>query len=176
MEMQIKLVATGYCDSIEDYMLSDGFRSDNVGYIVDRDGSVTNCKDTNVIALVNAGPVVQRDNQWIPATMGSNGKYIPIVGAVPVRVPYEYCSCSKYHGCQHYEMMSMKQIRALRHQIVLMMTKNNMTYLYDNQLGDVCPRAIAGKSGIFFASSYDKSRSDVHPQVELINLIKSLAI
>ena len=40
MAMQIKLVATGYTQSVEEYVSSNACALDNVGFVVDRDGSV----------------------------------------------------------------------------------------------------------------------------------------
>ena len=175
MVKQIKLVATGYCESVEQYMSSEACVSDNVGYIIDRDGTLTHLRNTTTIAIVNAGPVALYKGKWIPATMDADGRFVPIPGAAPIRVPYEYCSCNKYHGCQYYEMMGGKQLRPLTRLLKEVMEQYGITYPYDNQLGGVCQRAISGGSGIYLASSYNQERSDIHPQVELINIIKSLA-
>ena len=72
-------------------------------------------------------------------------------------------------------MIGDKQLNSLRRLLKSLLSQFHIQFPYDNQLGAICPRAIAGRSGIYFASSYDKRRSDVHPQIELIHLIKSLA-
>lgn len=176
MAMQIKLVATGYTQSVKEYVSSNACALDNVGFVVDRDGSVVQCGNSTTVAIMNSGPVVLHNGKWMPAKMNRDGSLEPIPGATPVRVPYEYCSCHKYHGFQHYEMIGGKQLRALKLLLRELMNENGITFPYDNQLGEICPRAIAGGSGIYLASSYNKNRSDVHPQVDLINIIKSLAL
>lgn len=173
---QIQLVATGCCTSIDEYLQSQAFELDKPGFIIDRDGSIYGIRaETPKVALVNVGPVILRDGLWLPAEEGADGKYHPIEGADPVRVPYEYCSCRKYHGCQHYEMFPDKQLKALRHLLCDIKQELGMSYPWDNQLGAVCPRAVNGGSGIYFASSYDEQRSDPHPQKELLDIIKRLA-
>lgn len=177
MPEQIKLVATGWHLSIETYMASRQWQTDRPGFIIDRDGVIHGGHgEGNVVALVNVGPVVLYGGLWYPALPGPyTGRYGRIAGAEPVRVPYEYCSCKPYHGCQHYEMIGDKQLNSLRRLLKSLLSQFHIQFPYDNQLGAICPRAIAGRSGIYFASSYDKRRSDVHPQIELIHLIKSLA-
>lgn len=176
MPTQIKLVATGYCASVADYLESAQWQLDRPGFIIDRKGVIHGGHgEGNVVALVNTGPVVLEGGRWLPAYLSATGKYRPIEGAEAVRVPYEYCSCKPYHGCMYYEMMGSKQLEALRKLLKSLLSQLAITFPYDNQLGAVCPRAVAGRSGIYFASSYDRHRSDIHPQVELLHLIQSLA-
>lgn len=176
-DKQIVIVGTGYCASIEEYYSTPRYHYDMPAYIIMRDGTIERtpwgCGHT--VAIENAGPVVQSLWEWLPAKRGHDGKYYPIEGAAPVRAPYEFCSCKPYHGCQHYEYVGDKQLAALREVLVRWLCEFGIRYPYDNQLGVVCPRAEAGKSGIYFASSFDSSRSDIHPQKEIIDIIKAYA-
>lgn len=173
---QIRLVATGYCMGIDDYLQSKADERDKPDFIIDRDGTTYGIRTRHAtVALVNVGPVVLQNGLWMPAQRNKEGAYIAIEGATPVRVPYEYCSCKKYHGCQHFEMYPDKQLESLRMILKDLLAENNITFPWDNQLGAVCPRAIHGGSGIYLASSFDKERSDLHPQKELIDIIKYLS-
>lgn len=177
-DKQIVIVGTGFIESMADYIASDRYHNDRPKYIIDRDGAAMDFfTDSNVIALVNAGPVVQYYGQWMPAHRNGEGKYVPITEDVnyAVRVPYEYCSCKPYFGCQHYEFISDRQMATLKDILRNELQRRSIQFPYDNQLGTVSPRAVAGGSGIYFASSFDRLRSDIHPQIELIHLIKSLA-
>ena len=168
---QIKIVATGYYPDVTDYLFSEDWQRDFPGFIIDRDGEVHGGQgDNNVIALENARRVVLRDGCWWPAAPDQDGRFVPIEGADPVRCGYEICDCGKA-----YEMIGDKQLKTLRRLLKSLLSQFSLTFPYDNQLGAICPRAIAGGTGIYFASSYDKRRDDIHPQVELILLIKSLA-
>lgn len=176
MQEQIKLVATGWHHSLKSYLESEQAKIDRPGFVVDRNGTIHGAGGEGwVVALVNAGPVVLHSGQWFPALPDTDGRFGRIAGAEPVRAPYEYCTCKLYHGCQFYEMMGDRQLQALRRLLKSLLSQFHLQFPYDNQLGEICPRALAGKSGIYFASSYDKRRSDIHPQIELLHLIKSLA-
>lgn len=177
MPEQIKLVATGWHHSLKGYLESEQAKIDHPGFVIDRNGTIHGGGgDGWVIALVNVGPVVLYAGRWYPAAPDhETGRFGRIAGADPVRVPYEYCTCKPYHGCTHYEMMGDRQLQALRRLLKSLLSQFHLQFPYDNQLGEICPRALAGKSGIYFASSYDKRRSDIHPQIELLHLIKSLA-
>lgn len=176
MQEQIKLVATGWHHSLKSYLESEQAKIDRPGFVVDRNGTIHGAGgEGNVIAIANTGPVVLHGGQWFPALPDTDGRFGRIAGAEPVRAPYEYCTCKLYHGCQFYEMMGDRQLQALRRLLKSLLSQFHLQFPYDNQLGEICPRALAGKSGIYFASSYDKRRSDIHPQIELLHLIKSLA-
>lgn len=177
MPSQIRLVGTGWHNSLELYKESEQAKMDRPGFVVDRNGIIHGGGgDGNVVAVVNAGPVTFDSGRWYPAELDRNtGRYVRIMEAEPVRAPYEYCTCKLYHGCQFYEMIGDRQLNNLRRLLKSLLSQFHLHFPYDNQLGTVCPRAIAGGTGIYFASSYDKHRSDIHPQIELLNLIKSLA-
>lgn len=177
---QIVIVGTGYYGSgnIEDYYGTVRYHYDQPAIVIRRDGSIaqTPLGGRHTVAIENAGPVVQgKTGLWLPAKMDSEGKYRAISRAYPVRAPYEFCSCKPYHGCQHYEYVSTKQLATLREVIAKWLGESGIRYPYDNQLGEICPRAVAGKSGIYFASSFDRTRSDIHPQKEIIDIIKAYA-
>lgn len=178
-DSQIVIVGTGWHgnDGIEGYYASKRYNHDRPAYILCRDGHIepTPIGRGQTLAIENVGAVVQHNGQWFPALPDSDGRYGRIAGADPIRVPYEFCSCKPYHGCQHYEYVTDKQLSSLRDVLRIWIAEYRIQYPYDNQLGAVCPRAKAGKSGIFFASSFDPSRSDIHPQREILDIIKAYA-
>lgn len=164
MNGQVKLVATGWIPSIPDYLASEQWQVDRPGFVIDRGGTIHGGHgERDVIALVNAGELERREGQWIPVRR-------PADYSAGGFVPYEYCSCGKA-----FEMMPTRQLNALRRLLKSLLSQLHIQYPYDNQLGKVCPRAIAGRPGVFFASSYDKYRTDIHPQIELLHIIQSLA-
>lgn len=180
MDNQIIIVGTGYYDSgsLDDYYGTVRYNYDHPACVIRRDGSLeqTPTGYGHTVAIENAGPVVQgQTGLWLPARMNKDGRYESIRNAYPVRVPYEFCSCKPYKGCQHYEYVSDKQVSTLREVLRRWKDEMGLRYPWDNQLGEICPRAVAGKSGIYFASSFDKTRSDIHPQKEIIDIIKAYA-
>ena len=166
MPDQIILVATltPPATTIEDDLSSPQRQTDRPGFVIGRDGTIHGGHgQQSVIALANVGELVKKGNTWLPVSGNTGGS--------PVNyVPYEYCSCSKV-----FEMIPDRQLNALRRLLKSLLSQFHIQFPYDNQLGRVCPRAIAGRPGIWFASSFDSHRLDIHPQIELINLIKSLA-
>lgn len=178
-DKQIVIVGTGWHgnEGLEGYYASVQYNYDRPAYVIRRDGSIEatplGCGQT--LAIENVGPVVRHEWMWFPALPDEHGRYGRIAGANPIRVPYEFCSSKPYHGCQHYEYVRDKQLATLREVIVRWLSEFAIRYPYDNQLGTVCPRAVAGKSGIYFASSFDGKRSDIHPQKEIIDIIKAYA-
>jgi hypothetical protein len=175
-DRQIVIVATGYIKCLADYVESPRFEEDRPMMVVDRDGTVYGFHTTgNTIAVINAGPLVRDGFTFLPAMRNHQGRYEAIPGAEAVRVPYEFCSCKPYHGCTLYEYMPTAQLASVKMLIKTMLQERGISYPYDNQLGTVSPRAQAGKSGVYFASSFDPKRWDIHPQTELLQIIKALA-
>ena len=169
---QIKLVATLTPDpfAIEDYLASQQWQVDRPGFVIDRNGTIHGGHgEQNVIALANVGELVKKSSRWVPVSEANQLSTLNSQLSTKY-VPYEYCSCSKV-----FEMIPDRQLNALRRLLKSLLSQFHLQFPYDNQLGKVCPRAIAGRPGIWFASSFDSHRFDIHPQVELINLIKSLA-
>ena len=173
MQEQIKIVATLTPDpfTIDGYLASERWRIDNPGFVIGRDGIIySGCGVQNIIALVNVGELVKKENKWIPVISENREPLNHNAQSSNNYIPYEYCSCRKT-----FEMIPDRQLNALRRLLKSLLSQFHIQFPYDNQLGNICPRALAGKSGIYFASSFDSHRYDIHPQVELINLIKSLA-
>ena len=176
MPDQIILVATltPPAATIEDYLSSPQWQTDRPGFVIGRDGTIHGGHgQQSVIALANVGELVKKGNAWLPVSGNTGGSPVNDgnTGGSPVNyIPYEYCSCSKV-----FEMIPDRQLNALRRLLKSLLSQFHIQFPYDNQLGRVCPRAIAGRPGVWFASSFDSHRLDIHPQIELINLIKSLA-
>lgn len=175
---QIIIVGTGFngSGSIQDYYASVRYNYDHPACIILRDGTLERTPTGHgmTVAVENDGPLLQWNGLFYPAKVGSDGHLHPVDSATP-RLPYEFCSCKPYHGCQHYEYVGDKQLATLREVMIRWLQEMGIRYPYDNQLGTICPRAKAGKSGIYFASSFDPMRSDIHPQKEIIDIIKAYA-
>lgn len=137
----------------------------DANYAIERDGTVINitdpCSVDNsiiTVCLANGGPIKTK-NRCVPD--------IPF---------YEYCEFSPYRGNIYYEAFPTAQTNALKNLLFRLISEHNIVFKYDYTLSVVCQKAINGEPGIFFASSYDKNRTDIHPQPNIIKIIKSLAI
>lgn len=89
-----------------------------------------------------------------------------------VRVPYEYCQKSPYRQHLHYEPFYPKQVEALKLLIQGLQNLVKDRFLYLNTLGEYDPRAKPTMPIVAFTSTYIPTRSDPHPQVDLLRTIK----
>ena len=126
------------------------------------------------IELDSWGALVQHtDNQFYPIKWLA-GKASPNLQCRPVKNVYEYCTQQKYKGIQYYERYTTAQLATLRELLVYLLDKHHIAANYSSDIWNVCPRALKGETGIFSHTSYRSDKSDAHPQVELVNLLKSL--
>lgn len=122
-------------------------------------GNAEICSRVVAICLANGGAVMRVGRRFVP----------------DVRV-YEYCSCSPYRGEMYYEAFPTAQTNALRGLLSGLIKRYDIRFVYDSRLSIVCPRAVSGECGVFFASSYDEKNINIHPQPNIIRMIKKLAI
>ena len=126
------------------------------------------------IELDSWGPLLKHtDGKYYPVTF-SNGKFIPNLKCKPADNIYEYCSSQKYRSFQYYERYTTAQLNALNELLIYLQKKHNIKANYHSEIWSVCTRALRGDEGIYSHTSFRPDKSDVHPQVELVNLLKSL--
>ncbi len=113
------------------------------------------------------------DGKFYPITY-ANGKSVPNLKCKPVTNIYEYCTTQKYRGVQYYERYSTAQLNTLGELLAYLQAKHNIPAKYNSDIWNVCTRALRGELGIYSHTSFRPDKSDVHPQVELINVLKSL--
>lgn len=113
------------------------------------------------------------DGLFYPITT-QNGKVIPNLKCKPVRNIYEYCTAQKYRGFQYFERYTTAQLDTLGELLHHLMAAYHIKPNYQSDIWNVTPRALLGQEGIFAHASYRQDKSDTHPQVELVNLLKSL--
>lgn len=126
------------------------------------------------IELDSWGPLKKApDGKFYPVKW-ENGKYAADTKKAAVIYPYEYCSGSSYKGHQYYERYTDKQIYSLKELLRYLCAKHTIPPNYTNDIWSVYPKALKGEPGIFSHTSYRADKSDAHPQVELVNMLKSL--
>ena len=126
------------------------------------------------IELDSWGALLQhKDGLFYPVTM-HNGKVEPNLKCKSVRNIYEYCSNQKYRGFQYFERYTTAQLDTLKDLLHYLMEKYHISANYKSDMWNVTPRALMGWEGVFAHASYRQDKSDVHPQVELVNLLKAL--
>jgi hypothetical protein len=58
--------------------------------------------------------------------------------------------------------------------LTLWKSRYNIPLTYNDDIWDVCPRALKGESGVFTHNSVRFDKVDVSPQPKLIKMLKSL--
>jgi len=126
------------------------------------------------IALCNVGPLKPYQIRYFyPVAYDKNS--MPYADtSQPAVLPYEFCTSSAHHGFTHYEYITPAQISTLSALLPNLLRQFNINYIFDPLTGGITPNFAKGRAGIFLACGYDGRRTDLHPQNELINLLKSL--
>jgi len=122
---------------------------------------------------MQAHPVLPKDEKFYPVKTES-GKYVPNTACKPVEYIYEYCTKAPWRNIQYWERYTDKQLAALKELLQMLCTKHNIPKTYNADIWDVSRRALMGEAGIFCHVSYRNDKSDPHPQIELVNMLKSL--
>ena len=151
-------------------------------------------KNSIGIEIDSWGGLLELDGNWYPArTNGDIQKPFPDTRVKPIKDIVEYKAPeypNGYHGFSAFEKYTDKQIESTR-QIILAITKSfpdiELKYVNDlyggNMWGtfntitnkwEVDENAMAGKSGVWTHTSFRTDKSDCHPQIELIQMLKSL--
>jgi N-acetyl-anhydromuramyl-L-alanine amidase AmpD len=171
-------------------------------YIIDREGNIHKCFEDDFWAwhlgckttdfAAKGVPYKKLDpnnigielDSWGALAQHSDGKFYPIsyVGGKavpnlkckPVTYIYEYCPTQKFRGIQYFEQYTTTQLNALYELLVYLKQKHSIPTNYGSDIWSLCGRALRGDPGIYSHTSFRPDKTDCHPQIELINLLKRL--
>lgn len=102
-----------------------------------------------------------------------NGKYYSYTGAeVPKQDVIEYPNL--YRGHRYYERYTSQQIESIRLLLEYWCEIYQIPANYIVSMWDVSKQALSGTPGIWSHTSFRKDKNDVHPQPDLIEMLKSL--
>jgi N-acetyl-anhydromuramyl-L-alanine amidase AmpD len=79
-----------------------------------------------------------------------------------------------YKGHYAYEKYTPEQIQSVKELLLLWNKTYGIPLTYKPQMWDYSKEAINGMPGVWSHTSYRKDKSDIHPQPELIEMLKSL--
>jgi len=126
------------------------------------------------IELDSWGALVKHtDEQFYPVSY-EGGKAVANLKCKPVKYIYEYCSTHKFRGIQYYERYTTAQLDTLRELLQYLQKRHNIPANYSSDIWSLCRRALQGEAGIYSHVSFRPDKSDCHPQIELVNLLKAL--
>ncbi len=103
------------------------------------------------------------------------GKFVSWFGTeIPEEKVVEYPE--KYRGYRFFERYTAEEIESLKKLILYHNAVDGIPTQYNENMFDVCSDAVKGKPGIWSHTSFCSDKSDVHPQPELIEMLKNLAL
>ncbi len=189
---QIVLSATGTLQSAVDWAHSPRQPFSLPAFVVDRDGTIYNffnfdrwSRYLNVgahdplivnVALANCGPLRRHtDGLFYPIRLDDRSMPLPDTSQPPVRLFYEFCTRQPHRSFTHFELIYPAQLRALQDLLPHLLALHRINYRYNPLTGTCHPDFVDGRPGIYLACDCVKSRADLHPQPELIRLLKTLS-
>lgn len=110
---------------------------------------------------------------WGGLTMKDGKFYTAYKGLVPADQVVDYGK--KWRGYQYFHKYTPQQIESLRQLIVYLADTYKISKAYNTDMWDISTNALAGKNGIYTHVSYRADKSDMHPQAELVEMLKKLA-
>lgn len=79
-----------------------------------------------------------------------------------------------WRGYRYFHKYNAAQVEALRQLLNYLADKYTIAKTYNSDMWDISQNALAGKNGIYTHVSYRKDKSDMHPQPELISMLRGL--
>lgn len=129
------------------------------------------CQHANNRKL-NEGSIAIEIDSWGGLTW-KDGKYYSYTGTViPETNVIEYEK--SFRGYRFFEKYTKEQIESVRKLLVHWGDVYKIPLTYNADMWDVSNNALSGKSGIWAHTSYRKDKSDIHPQPEVIEMLKNL--
>jgi len=116
------------------------------------------------------GGLKKIDGQWRawPNDYGTTG--VPTI--VQEKEVQEYRD--GYRGFYGFHKYLPEDLAAVKQLLLHWNQKDGICLEYNNDIWDLSERALRGCNGVFTHGSYNTEKSDVHPQPELIEMLKSL--
>lgn len=119
------------------------------------------------------GGLVEVSGMWYPAKWDADlKKNIPNTNVKPIRNVQIYPD--KFKGFYGFEKYTDAQIEAVRKLLVYWGERYAIPLNYNDDMWNVSPEALSGKPGVWSHTSFRSDKSDIHPQKEIIEMLKSL--
>lgn len=118
------------------------------------------------------GLCIHTDKNYYPAKWDAKKKkMVPNTACKPVENVTKYNK--SYRGFTEYESYTEVQIDALHDVLLMLGNKWRIPLTYNESMWNLSANALTGVSGIWSHGSFRLDKSDVHPQVALIDMLKS---
>jgi len=118
-------------------------------------------KNSIGIELINMGGLVKKGDKYYDSYGGEfKGEVVHYLNG--------------YRGYDYFAKYTDKQIASLKKLLLYWCKHYGIPTTYHNDMWDVNIEALSGEKGIFSHTSFRYGKSDVHPQEELISMLRSL--
>ena len=119
------------------------------------------------------GALIKENKNWYPVRWDENLKRnVPDKRIKPIENVQKYPN--SYRGFYGYEKYTDEQIESVRKLLVYWADYHNIPLHYNETMFEVSSVALSGTPGVWSHTSFRADKSDVHPQPELIDMLKSL--
>ena len=119
------------------------------------------------------GGLVELKGKWYPAKWDTSlRKMVANTKVKPIKNVVEYPN--KFRGFYGYEKYTDAQIESVRQLLVFWGEKYKIPLKYNHDMFRLSQDALSGKAGVWSHTSFRKDKSDIHPQKELVEMLKSL--
>lgn len=130
-------------------------------------------KNSIGIEIDSWGGLIESNGKWYPAKWDSNlNSYVPNIRVSAVNNITRYPKGFK--GFYGYESYTNEQIEAVYKLLKYWGKKYNIPLDYNEDMFNVSNRALSGIPGVWSHTSFRSDKSDIHPQPEIIEMLKSL--
>lgn len=127
------------------------------------------------IEIDSWGGLIRYNRQWYPAKWDEKLKQnVANLNIKPIPEHNVQIYENGYRGFYGFEKYTDAQIEAVRKLLIFWGEKYKIPLDYNDDMFFYSSKAINGKSGIWSHTSFRQDKSDVHPQPELIQMLKSL--
>lgn len=125
------------------------------------------------IEIDSWGGLVKHNEKYYPAKWDGS-KNIANLKAKPIAKKNVIEYKDGFRGFKYFERYTAKQIKALAQLLKYWGNVYDIPLDYNSGMWDVSIDALSGKSGVWGHTSYRSDKSDIHPQPNLIKMLKSL--
>lgn len=80
-----------------------------------------------------------------------------------------------FKGYTAFEKYTAAQIQTTKELLIYWHLTHGISLKYNEDIWDLTKRAMSGENGVFTHNSYRKDKSDIHPQPEMIAMLKKLS-
>jgi N-acetylmuramoyl-L-alanine amidase len=152
--------------------------------VIDRDGSILQCFPSDRWAYslgLQTANYQTIEKQTIAIEIASYGYlnksrgdyYNAYTGYMPMDKVYEFDA--PFKGKMAYEKYTEQQVESVRRLLLYWHEKYGIDIKYKgDKIFDLCPDAIKGEGGVWTHNSFRADKSDICPQKNIVDMLKSL--